>query len=74
MSRAAVEGRGILVPSSHMRLGLPKALADPSRPNRRSAAHSLDAAIARTGALLQKEYTLERLAVLVHAVLEQHRE
>ena len=26
------------------------------------------------GALLQKEYTLERLAGLVHAVLEQHRE
>jgi len=26
------------------------------------------------GALLQKEYTLERLAALVHAVLEQHRE
>jgi PAS domain S-box-containing protein len=28
----------------------------------------------RIGALLQKEYTLERLAGLVHAVLEQHRE
>ena len=28
----------------------------------------------RVGALLQKEYTLERLAGLVHAVLEQHRE
>jgi PAS domain S-box-containing protein len=27
----------------------------------------------RVGALLQKEYTLERLAGLVHAVLEQHR-
>ena len=28
----------------------------------------------RVGALLQKEYTLERLAGLVHTVLEQHRE
>ena len=28
----------------------------------------------RIGALLQKEYTLERLAGIVHAVLEQHRE
>ena len=27
----------------------------------------------QVGALLQKEYTLERLAGLVHAVLEQHR-
>jgi len=28
----------------------------------------------RVAALLQKEYTLERLAGLVNAVLEQHRE
>jgi CheY-like chemotaxis protein len=28
----------------------------------------------RVGALLQKEYTLERLAGLIHTVLEQHRE
>ena len=28
----------------------------------------------RIGALLQKEYTLERLAGIVHAVLEQHRQ
>ena len=32
------------------------------------------AAALEVGALLQKEYTLERLAGLVHAVLEQHRE
>jgi DNA-binding NtrC family response regulator len=28
----------------------------------------------QVGALMQKEYTLERLAGLVHAVLDQHRE
>ena len=28
----------------------------------------------QVGALLQKEYTLERLAGLVHVVLEQNRE